>query len=134
MIDWITCIFPINEKIYGGKTVSFSPTGAVEYESEKFLRLEGSYSHKISVRSIPKGCCEVLEGQSTEHQFAKFNNPNALSLGGYEIYISGNLTKYLQGHNVFGTNDLQGLMVSFVAKISQKLGFSRDLADQFMHL
>ncbi|MBD0103457.1 hypothetical protein IAF22_20240, partial [Acinetobacter baumannii] len=27
-----------------------------------------------------------------------------------QIYISGNPTKFLQGHNLFGSNDLVGLM------------------------
>ena len=37
------------------------------------------------------------------------------------IQISGNPTKWLQGHNLFGTNDLKWLMYRFYTDLHEKL-------------
>jgi II/X family phage/plasmid replication protein len=59
--------------------------GEIEWLVEKALNVEGSYSSNIQLRSV-----------STGH-----------------IHISGNPAKFLQGHNVFGTDDLKYLMGKF---------------------
>ena len=55
-------------------------------DCNKTLSVEGSYSSKIQIKS------------HTENQ----------------IYISGNPTKFLQGHNLFGSNDLVSIMGKFL--------------------
>lgn len=84
MIDWVA--FKSNcephELLGGGKVASFDSQGEIEWSINKRLEVVGSGSTKIQVRSI--------------------------TMDSYEL--SGNLTKFFQGHNVFGTDDLQALV------------------------
>ena len=99
MIDWITCKIPcFHRKILtGGEIVNVSPTGEIEYVINKKLSVEGSYSSKVAVRS-----CDF----SREHGH------------GTIIEVSGNPVKFLQGHNIFGTDDLLNLNFSFMEKLT----------------
>jgi II/X family phage/plasmid replication protein len=65
--------------------MSFDALGEQEWVVNKRLSVEGSYSSKVQISSFSED----------------------------QIYISGNPTKFLQGHNLFGTNDLVGLMSKF---------------------
>lgn len=88
MIDWVSAILPCKHdpsKLISGLVMSFDAQGNNEWTVNKTLSVEGSYSSKIQIKS------------HTENQ----------------IYISGNPTKFLQGHNLFGTNDLVYLMGKF---------------------
>ena len=38
-----------------------------------------------------------------------------------QLWISGNPTKFLQGHNIFGTNDLLGICVEFYKQVVVRL-------------
>ncbi len=85
MIDWVSAILPCKHdpsKLISGIVMSFDAQGENEWTVNKTLTVEGSYSSKIQIKS------------HTENQ----------------IYISGNPTKFLQGHNLFGTNDHAGRM------------------------
>lgn len=92
MIDWVSAIITCNHdpsKLISGLVMSFDAQGNNEWTVNKTLSVEGSYSSKIQLKSIS-------------------NN---------QIYISGNPTKFLQGHNLFGTNDLRYLMNKFFDKL-----------------
>jgi II/X family phage/plasmid replication protein len=80
--------------------MSFDAQGENEWTVNKTLTVEGSYSSKIQIKS------------HTENQ----------------IYISGNPTKFLQGHNLFGTNDLVCLMGKFFDELlkHEQLGLCPD--------
>lgn len=80
--------------------MSFDALGNNEWTVNKTLTVEGSHSSKIQIKS------------HTENQ----------------IYISGNPTKFLQGHNLFGTNDLVGLMGKFFDELlkHKELGLCPD--------
>jgi II/X family phage/plasmid replication protein len=65
--------------------MSFDSKGDNEWVVNKKLSVEGSYSSKIQVASADSG----------------------------HIWISGNPVKFLQGHNIFGSNDLKQIMVKF---------------------
>lgn len=85
MIDWASAILPCKHdpsKLISGVVMSFDPLGNNEWTVNKTLSVEGSYSSKIQIKS------------HTDNQ----------------IYISGNPTKFLQGHNLFGSNDLVHVM------------------------
>lgn len=89
MIDWVTAVLPCDHdpsKLISGFVMSFDPLGNQEWTVNKKMSVEGSYSSTIQVKS----------------------NDNA-----HEIWISGNPTKFLQGHNIFGSNDLVYLMGLF---------------------
>ena len=88
MIDWITAILRCKHdpsKLVSGMVMSFDSQGNNEWVINKQVTVEGSYSSKIQVKS---------HTDST-------------------IWISGNPTKFLQGHNIFGTDDLRYLMSKF---------------------
>jgi II/X family phage/plasmid replication protein len=38
-----------------------------------------------------------------------------------QLWVSGNPTKFLQGHNIFGSNDLLGICVEFFKQIAERL-------------
>ena len=88
MIDWVTAILPCKHdpsKLISGMVMSFDSLGNPEWTVNKKLSVEGSYSSKIQIKS------------HTDNQ----------------IWISGNPTKFLQGHNIFGSNDLVYIMGMF---------------------
>jgi II/X family phage/plasmid replication protein len=80
--------------------MSFDAQGNNEWTVNKTLSVEGSYSSKIQIKS------------HTENQ----------------IYISGNPTKFLQGHNLFGSNDLVSIMGKFFDELlkHENLGLCPD--------
>lgn len=90
MIDWVSAILPCNHdatRLLDGFVMSFDALGAQQWICNKTLSVEGSHSSKIQIKSVP----------DTTNQ----------------IYVSGNPAKFLQGHNLFGTNDLSYLMGRF---------------------
>ena len=92
MIDWVTMKVSCNHDgiISNGEVVCLSKDGdSIEWSLVKFLPVVGSHDATISIRSIT---------QST-------------------IEISGNPVKWLQGHNLFGTNDLKSLVWLFFNKL-----------------
>ena len=92
MIDWVTMKVACDHDgiISNGEVVSLSKNGdSIEWSLVKFLPVVGSHDATISIRSMT---------QST-------------------IEISGNPTKWLQGHNLFGTNDLQRLIWTFFHRL-----------------
>ncbi len=88
MIDWITAVLPCNHdasKLISGLVMSFDALGNNEWTVNKNITVEGSYSSTIQVKSFSDN----------------------------KIWISGNPAKFLQGHNIFGTDDLVYLMGRF---------------------
>lgn len=81
MIDFVTASIPCNLPfpITDGCIVDMDESGGVRWQSHKRLAVEGSYSGKMTFRSI--------DGRTLE--------------------ISGNPAKFLQGHNLYGSGDLQ---------------------------
>jgi len=103
MIDWTTAFipYPHNEAINDGKCISLDANGRIEWETDKFLPVEGSFSSKISIRSHQSGeVNKVLLGFRYSH-----------------IVLSGNPVKFLQGHNVFGSDDLPSLLADCFKKV-----------------
>lgn len=91
MIDWVTAIIPCHhdEKIYGGTIASVSSDGEIEWRVEKKQQIRGSYESSLSIKSL---------------------DPET-------IMIDGNPAKWLQGHNMFGTDDLIGLVQAVLYKL-----------------
>ena len=65
--------------------MSFDANGANEWIVNKMVSVEGSHSSIIQIKSIDN----------------------------HNIWVSGNPSKFLQGHNIFGTDDLSYLMGRF---------------------
>ena len=95
MIDWITIRIPCSHAtpINGGKFVSISSDGEEEWNTDKFLPVEGSYSSKISIRSLSTDI--ITDNNRFTH-----------------IELSGNPVKFLQGHNIWGTDSLLDLILN----------------------
>lgn len=92
MIDWVTARLRCthdSSKLFGGLVVSMNAKGEVEWQTEKRVVVEGSYSKNITVRSHTDGVIEV----------------------------SGNPAKFLQGHNVFGSDDLIHLVTKTLDRL-----------------
>jgi len=110
VIDWVTFLLPYTHRdaICDGHVLEVDPDGVQRWLSPKMLPVEGSYSNKLHVRSYG----------STDD-------------GGYSgLYVSGNPAKFIQGHNLFGTNDLRGLVDSTVQYLANTLSLQLTPADR----
>ena len=95
MIDYISGFLPCKhdpEKLIDGFVMSFDPLGNQEWVCNKKLSVEGSYSSKIQLQSHSENL----------------------------VYFTGNPVKFLQGHNLFGTNDIRHLMRLFFDKLLEQ--------------
>lgn len=95
MIDWLKFRVPLLHLplASSGCIVSFTNDGEVEWTKGKRNQLVGSYDDTINISST-----------------------GALNQDGYceELEIDGNITKFLQGHNVWGSSDHLGLARSLI--------------------
>lgn len=95
MIDWVSAKIICNHDpklLSSGIVASLDRDGNTEWLVNKRMTVEGSFSTKIQIQSL------------TDSQ----------------IYISGNPTKFLQGHNLFGTNDLVCLFGKFFDELLKR--------------
>lgn len=89
MIDWSLVQFPIvHDPIYSGEVISILPDGTEDWRTPRRLQASGSYEKKISIKSIGGNG----RGQASH------------------LWLNGNPSKFLQGHNVFGSDDLVSLL------------------------
>lgn len=101
MIDWITMIAPLPHPapINAGFVQSIGPDGEVEWHTGKAVKLEGSFSSGINVKTATYNC-----------------DPCTF------VHISGNPAKLFQGHNLWGTDDLVGLALETLYFVADRLG------------
>lgn len=104
MIDWVSASVPLtwDVPITGGAVVHYRPDGSVEWGTDKTLHLRGSHDARFSVRSVERG----------------------------RIEVSGNPAKFLQGHNLFGSDDLAGLLLDAVEVVTDAVGIKPTLEDR----
>lgn len=104
MIDWIKCELPFNwaEPIVGGHMLRISPFGEVERQTPMSAHVRGSYDEHLTLRTVARGMIEV----------------------------DGNPSKFLQGHNIVGSDDLCGLVDAAMCKALAILGREPDPADR----
>jgi len=101
MIDWVTANIPfVHTPLNGGSVVKVRPDGEIEWEAPCRVSVSGSHSQSITVRS---------QGAAGAGKAA-------------ELVISGNPAKYLQGHNVFGSDDLRQLVLDTFLTACSVLG------------
>lgn len=93
MIDWISATVPYDwdVPINGGAVVHYRADGSVEWGSDKTLHLKGSHDARIAVRTVERGLME----------------------------FSGNPVKFQQGHNLFGSADLKGLLIDTLIDVCE---------------
>lgn len=89
MIDWAAALIELHHvPVSSGAVVCIEACGTVAWESPRKMHVRGSYDSTIHIRSVGgdgKGCATHL-------------------------YIDGNPSKWLQGHNLVGSDDLVSLM------------------------
>jgi II/X family phage/plasmid replication protein len=95
MIDWVTATLPFSseQKFAGGFVRSIDSDGNIQWQTEKRLPVVGSHDAHFHIVSKGEGF----------------------------INISGNPSKFLQGHNLFGSDDLLGLVLETMKRICKAL-------------
>lgn len=107
MIDWLSVKIPVSlpRPIVGGYVASLDEGGAVLQQTAKRKLVLGSYEAKVTVR--------------------------APSLS--ELEISGNCAKFLQGHNLYGTDDPIQLLWRTLQRLAQLGEFPCSLSDMGLY-
>jgi len=92
MIDWVTAVIPFSHitPIDDGCIMGTKRDGTLDFKSLKRLKYTGSYETGIQIRTDKAS----LGHFGTYHQ----------------LEISGNLVKFFQGHNLWGTSDLRAMV------------------------
>ncbi|OOZ21376.1 hypothetical protein BOW31_12745 [Solemya velum gill symbiont] len=100
MIDWFRGeIKLLHKPIESGCVVSISPDGTAEWVSPKKVVVTGSHENTFRIRSVG-------------------GNGRGLATG---LQLDGNPSKFLQGHNIFGTNDLVSLVLQTYDRITESI-------------
>jgi II/X family phage/plasmid replication protein len=104
LIDWLTVIVPCRHhgKVNGGRVLSVCPDGEIEWETEKKAQIRGSFESSILVRSQ----------------------------GDRLLFIDGNPVKWLQGHNLFGSDDLCSIVDLTMTRLTEILNLQPTADDR----
>lgn len=100
MIDWITFVAPLphDKEVTSGSVMALSTDGEIEWRTHKRKTLKGSFSTGLQVKTATH----------TETPCS-------------HLIISGNPVKWFQGHNLWGTDDLPGLVLSTLEAVASAL-------------
>jgi len=105
VIDWITCKIPFEHPfIESGKVIFLNADDSIEKALVRRRPVSGSHSQTFTVRS----CGSAGEGRAAY------------------LSLSGNPSKFLQGHNVFGSDDLLDLVVDTLRLLDKALDLHVD--------
>lgn len=117
MIDWLTFVAPLAHQtgiggpFFAGEVMATIPDPThpdgwmPDWVVQKRKALEGSHSSVIQIQST-----------TDEH-------------GTPAIWVSGNPAKWFQGHNIFGSNDLPGLVREMLHRICASVGITPSAND-----
>lgn len=108
LIDWITAELPCHhEPVNGGMVCKTDRNGEIVWETSCFLSAVGSYEASIRYKSTGGDG----QGKATA------------------ILIDGNPAKFLQGHNILGSDDLLALVFDLYQRICQAEGLEPPQTD-----
>ena len=106
MIDWVTTELPCtHRKLEAGMVCKVKPDGELDWMAPCRVSVAGSHDSSIQVRS----------GELESADVAK------------TLLVSGNPSKFLQGHNVFGSDNLLSLVFDMFLKVCRSLSISPKL-------
>lgn len=91
MIDWVTASLPYDwghRPILGGRHLKLDPDGTVTKEVLLSEHVRGSHDEHLTLRTVERG----------------------------RIEFDGNPSKFVQGHNICGSDDLNGLVAAAMVK------------------
>lgn len=96
MIDWLTVRVLIRSAVMlrTGEVTSVDADGVVNWVSPTRMSVQGSYSGSVTARRLRNG----------------------------EVEFAGSPAKFLQGHNIFGSDDLQGIGAAMIERACGSLG------------
>lgn len=101
MIDWLTFSIDIpHVPIRSGRLVKMTAEGELSWESPDKSFITGSFDDSIRIAST---------GPLDRHGLAT------------QLWFDGNPIKFLQGHNVFGTDDIRALITAFLIDVIPRL-------------
>jgi len=107
--DWFSGFINYDLPDYhDGRIIQIRPSGEIDYEVLKPMQVSGSYDDKITVKS-----CPVPAGP----EWSLCSDTETT----WRVYISGNPTKFLQGHNVYGHGDMIAIIYDFIRLVLEKL-------------
>lgn len=119
MIDWISAILPVSTTVpYSGVRLELSADGEILNENVLPATVTGSWSSTVV-------CCNIWKQRHLRCQPV----PAGRRLGETYVYVSGNPAKYLQGHNIYGSDDVFALTSLFFSTVAKNLGLSLDVQD-----
>jgi len=112
MIDWITAKIPFDhfDSLHDGNVLSLTRDGEIEWSTDKRLGVEGSHDVKLHIKSDPR-TRDPVTGKYTH------------------IMFDGNPIKFLQGHNLFGSDDVTGLMSETLYRVFKALNLVPSATD-----
>lgn len=126
MIDWLTVVVPLScfAGLRTGEVASITPDGLVEWKVAKRLALVGSFDQRMQLRPVSVDCLGIrtrgVPGSiGGAREFARMATVSS-SL----VEVSGCPAKFLQGHNVFGSDNVCGLVAAVVRRACSLLGLS----------
>jgi len=95
MVDWVTCDLPLSKtvEVNGGLIIAVDQYGVREWATDRRLPVVGSYDATVYVRTKGSG-----------------------------LELSGNPAKFLQGHNLFGSSDVRGLVYQTALRVCAAIG------------
>ena len=112
MIDWLTISIPFEHPtVNGGRLLKTDSAGCIEWECRSKLVHRGTYSSAIAVRS--EGAVPGRPGWSDR------------------LFIDGNLTKFLQGHNVCGPDCVATIVTEAFVLLCRELGIPYSVFDVY---
>jgi len=117
MIDWITCVVRADHDladIDAGLFLMTGPGGEIERASERQLQVRGSHSASVVVRSHDPA------SDFGSHPVAGDSLYQSRERSRHYVWIDGNPAKWLQGHNLYGTDD-PDMIRYFVLDILRRL-------------
>lgn len=107
--DWFSGFINLDlDYLHDGRIIQVRPTGEIDYETLKPLPVTGSYDDKVIVKSCPV---------PASPEWSMIKQDDTL----WRVYISGNPTKFLQGHNVYGHQDMTGVIRDFIKSVLEKI-------------
>lgn len=129
MIDWLDFTVRFEHKaIEQGAFMMIEHDGTITREKAISRRVEGSYSSSYSVSSVCTPFSDVRSfsaGGDVILSRADLDNVNLPDAGlSTHLKFSGNPAKFLQGHNVFGSEDLVTLASGVVETVLSALDFN----------
>jgi len=143
--DWLTVSAPLKNhpKIYGTTKTESTSTSNIIKENMDFEHItfnDGLFPQHVSVKSL------TLSDIIKQHEMAvkrhKLSMPDILErkYGSWildandddkvAIYISGNPTRFFQGHNIWGSSDKTTLIVDYLVTVLKRLKLWESMTGQ----